>query len=36
MLGTSHFFSHAKARDHFDYAPKISTDEGLERYWRTN
>lgn len=34
MLGTSHYFSHAKAEAAFGYAPQVSTDEGLERYFR--
>lgn len=33
ILGTSHFFSHAKAVRDFGYAPKVTTDEGLERYF---
>ena len=35
ILGTSHFFSHEKARAHFGYAPKIETEEGLSRYFRS-
>ncbi|MEQ9504361.1 MAG: NAD-dependent epimerase/dehydratase family protein [Deltaproteobacteria bacterium] len=31
MLGTSHYFSHAKAARDFGYAPLVTTDEGLER-----
>jgi nucleoside-diphosphate-sugar epimerase len=31
ILGTSHYFSHAKAARDFGYAPRVSTDEGLER-----
>ncbi len=33
ILGTSHFFSHDKARRDFDYRPAIATDEGLSRYF---
>jgi nucleoside-diphosphate-sugar epimerase len=31
MLGTSHFFSHEKARRDFGYRPAITTDVGLQR-----
>jgi len=33
MLGTSHYFSHAKAARAFGYAPQVDTDTGLERYF---
>jgi nucleoside-diphosphate-sugar epimerase len=33
ILGTSHFFSHEKARAHFGYEPRITTEEGLSRYF---
>lgn len=31
MLGTSHYFSHAKAARDFGYDPRLPTDEGLAR-----
>lgn len=31
IMGTSHFFSHAKAHRDFGYAPAVSTEEGLRR-----
>jgi 2-alkyl-3-oxoalkanoate reductase len=31
IMGTSHYFSHAKARRDFGYDPAITTDEGLRR-----
>ncbi len=31
MLGTSHWFSHAKAKRDFGWSPTVSTAEGLER-----
>ena len=31
ILGTSHYFSHAKAARDFGYDPRVKTDEGLER-----
>lgn len=34
ILGTSHYFSHAKAAAAFGYAPAVSTQEGLERLFR--
>lgn len=34
VLGTSHYFSHAKAAAAFGYAPRVDTAEGLERLFR--
>lgn len=31
IMGTSHYFSHAKAQRDFGYEPKVSTEEGLEK-----
>jgi nucleoside-diphosphate-sugar epimerase len=33
ILGTSHFFSHGKAHEHFGYEPQVTTEEGLARYF---
>lgn len=30
-LGKSHYFSHAKAKKHFGYEPRVSIEEGLKR-----
>ena len=35
MLGTSHYFSHAKAARDFGYEARVSTDEGLRRYFES-
>lgn len=34
IMGTSHYFSHAKAHRDFGYEPKVSLEEGLERVFR--
>lgn len=33
MLGTSHYFSHARAAKEFGYSPQVSTEEGLNRFF---
>lgn len=33
ILGTSHFFSHEKAARDFGYAPQVTTEDGLTRYF---
>jgi nucleoside-diphosphate-sugar epimerase len=34
VMGTSHYFSHEKARRDFGYEPKVSVEEGLDRVFR--
>lgn len=34
QLAKSHYFSHQKARDDFGYSCKVSTEEGLNRYFK--
>lgn len=34
ILGTSHYFSHARAAREFGYDPQVTTAEGLERLFR--